>query len=111
MAHQTAYHVILMDCDLPIKDGWQATREIRDRERRHGGHGGRRVPILAVTANAMRGDRERCLDAGMDGYLAKSVQRISLLQMMGFWYGHTAVAKPRDPTHLFISFRESNCIL
>jgi len=64
---------------------WQATREIRDWEASHGGHGGKRLSILAATANAMIGDRERCLNSGMDGYLTKPVQRKSLLQMIGFW--------------------------
>ena len=65
-------------------------------EQRSGGHGGRRVPILAATANAMRGDHERCLDAGMDGYLSKPVQRKSLLQMMGFWICKRDDCSPED---------------
>jgi PAS domain S-box-containing protein len=64
MAQQTPYAAILMDCNMPIKNGWQATSEIREWERTSGGHGGKRVPIIAVTANAMFGDRERCIDAG-----------------------------------------------
>ena len=63
-ARTTPYDVILMDCDLPLQDGWQATREIRKWELACGGHGGECVPVIAVTANAMSGDRERCLDAG-----------------------------------------------
>ena len=82
-AQQTPYDAVLMDCDLPLKDGWQATREIRKWEVACGGHGGKRVPIIAVTANAMRGDRERCLEEGMDDYLSKPVQRVSLLQTAG----------------------------
>jgi len=63
-AQKTLYDIILMDCIMPIKDGWQATGEIREWERTCGGHGGKRVPIIAVTAHAMCGDRERCIDAG-----------------------------------------------
>jgi CheY-like chemotaxis protein len=63
-ARETPYLCILMDCEMPLKDGWQATREIRAWELTCGGHGGKRVPIIAVTANAMQGDREHCLDAG-----------------------------------------------
>ena len=59
------YDAILMDCRMPDLDGLEATRRIRARDL------GPRVPILALTANAMTGDRDRCLDAGMDGFIAK----------------------------------------
>ena len=62
-----AFDAMLMDCQMPDVDGFEATRRIRENEQ----GSGRRVPIVALTANAVKGDRERCLQAGMDGYLPK----------------------------------------
>jgi two-component system sensor histidine kinase/response regulator len=64
------YDLVLMDIQMPEMDGLEATRAIRAREGQRGGH----TPIVAMTAHAMKGDRERCLEAGMDGYVAKPIR-------------------------------------
>jgi PAS domain S-box-containing protein len=84
-----AYDLILMDCQMPVMDGFQATRAIR-------AQGGRRVPIIALTANAMEGERERCLDAGMDDYLAKPVRPEDLAAKLKQWLGAPAPASPES---------------
>ena len=65
------FDVVLMDIQMPEMDGLDATRAIRVQERDRGG----RTPIIAMTANAMAGDREMCTEAGMDGYIAKPVKK------------------------------------
>jgi CheY-like chemotaxis protein len=71
------FDCVLMDCQMPDVDGFEATRRIRAL-----GAESARVPIVALTANALTGDRERCLSAGMDGYLAKPVRREELAEML-----------------------------
>jgi CheY-like chemotaxis protein/HPt (histidine-containing phosphotransfer) domain-containing protein len=68
------FDVVLMDVQMPEMGGLEAAAAIRQRERQHGGH----IPIVAMTAHAMAGDRERCLAAGMDGYLAKPIDPVAL---------------------------------
>jgi len=77
------YDLVLMDCQMPVLDGYSATRGWREHESTD--LSGPRLPIIAMTANAMAGDRQRCLDAGMDDYLAKPVTRGQLEQCLNRW--------------------------
>jgi CheY-like chemotaxis protein len=83
------FDLVLMDVQMPEISGFEATAAIRQRE-----HGtGRRLPIVAMTAHAMKGDRERCLEAGMDGYVAKPIQAGELFEVIE----RTVSAEPAGP--------------
>jgi CheY-like chemotaxis protein len=89
------YDAVLMDCQMPVMDGFAATGEIRRREQTSGAA---RVPIIALTANAMEGDRERCLDAGMDDFLCKPFTQQQLATQLRRWLALRALpeAERRD---------------
>jgi signal transduction histidine kinase/CheY-like chemotaxis protein len=99
------YDLVLMDCQMPVMDGYTATRRWREHE---AATGGRRLPIVAMTANAMAGDRQKCLDAGMDDYLAKPVTRGELERCLFHWQqvsaqqaaAHSAAAAASPPATL-----------
>ena len=98
------YDAVLMDCQMPEMDGFQATATIRLREAGEGATASapRRVPILALTANAMQGDRERCIAVGMDDYLAKPFTKDQLAAMLARWIvpGRASAAIPGDASHV-----------
>ncbi len=77
-----AYDLVLMDMQMPVMDGYEATRHIRNPESTVRNH---KIPIIAMTANAMVGDREKCLTAGMNGYVSKPVDPSALADELGNW--------------------------
>lgn len=98
------YDLLLMDCQMPIMDGFTATRVIRHYELEHKR---RRIPIIAMTANAMQGDRERCLEVGMDDYVSKPIDAHKLQLVLQTWLPdstrqnddekvHAVETKPRE---------------
>ena len=91
------YDLVLMDCEMPEVDGYEATRRIRNPAT---GTLNPRIPIVAVTANAMPGDREKCLACGMDDYLPKPIEPDELTQVLAKWTDQPARADrcsaPRD---------------
>ena len=74
---QEKFDLVLMDVQMPEMGGFEATSHVRTREQATGEH----IPIIALTAHAMTGDRERCLEAGMDGYVSKPIQEKDLLRV------------------------------
>jgi CheY-like chemotaxis protein/HPt (histidine-containing phosphotransfer) domain-containing protein len=87
------FDVVLMDVQMPEVDGLEATRLIRQREQQAGG----RVPIIAMTAHALKGDRERCLEAGMDEYVSKPIRERQLLAALRAVLNEDGPPLPADP--------------
>jgi CheY-like chemotaxis protein/HPt (histidine-containing phosphotransfer) domain-containing protein len=94
------FDLVLMDVQMPEMDGFEATRAIRQREAQTGQH----LPILAMTAHALKGDRERCLDAGMDDYVAKPIRAAQLVQAIDSLL--SSRAKVRSESHPPLALEE-----
>ncbi len=102
LLEKNRYDAVLMDCQMPILDGYSATQRRRASE---SARGLPRVPIIAMTANAMIGDREKCIDAGMDDYLSKPINRSILTETLHRWIRPkpTAVKSPEPPARAPLS--------
>ncbi|WP_024545683.1 PAS domain-containing protein [Picosynechococcus sp. NKBG15041c] len=90
------YDLILMDCLMPKMNGYQATQFIRQGE---GGDRHRQIPIIALTANAMKGDRDKCLAAGMDDYLSKPLNPQTLKEVLDYWLEQSSGTQVGDRPH------------
>jgi signal transduction histidine kinase/DNA-binding response OmpR family regulator len=84
MLSKNDYDIVFMDCQMPVMDGYECTQKIRDPKTNVKNHG---AIIIAMTANAMDGDRDRCIEAGMNDYISKPITRESVIRTIGRWCG------------------------
>jgi two-component system sensor histidine kinase/response regulator len=87
------FDLVLMDIQMPGMDGFEATAAIREKEQRAGGH----IPIVAMTAHALKGDQERCVAAGMDGYVSKPIRTSDLFSAIESLLTNKSSAPASEP--------------
>jgi len=100
---RVSYSAVLMDVQMPEMDGFEATRAIREWEQEHGSH----IPIIAMTAHAMQGDRERCLEAGMDDYVSKPLEPKVLFNVLDRWVQGNLAAEHAEPVQDYSAGRDA----
>ncbi len=102
MISENSFDLIFMDCQMPVMDGYQATAEIRRREveEKQNNHS----LIIALTANVVEGDREKCLAAGMDDYIGKPFKLDDIMEVLSRWSGGESSEKARSESHCASSF-------
>jgi CheY-like chemotaxis protein len=93
---KNTFDLILMDIQMPGMDGFEATSEIREKEKRNGGH----IPIVAMTAHALKGDQERCVAAGMDGYVSKPIRTSELFSAIESLLANKSAARAGEAADL-----------
>lgn len=91
-----SFDLVLMDIQMPGMNGFDATSAIRAKEKRTGGH----IPIVAMTAHALKGDQERCISAGMDGYVSKPIRTSELFSAIESLLANKSSAPASDPANL-----------
>ncbi len=96
------FDVVLMDCQMPVIDGYETTRCVRKNETSD-----RHLPIIAMTANAMVGDRQKCLDSGMDDYMSKPINPDKLTMILGKWLRADMIEKAEKEDRIFVSKTET----
>lgn len=98
------YDIILMDWKMPVTDGLKCTLQIRELQEQQG----KRIPIIAVTAHALQGDRERCLNAGMDDYISKPFTLEYLREKICYWVGSEPHTQSERESSKFRDHTEQN---
>ena len=101
-----SYDMIFMDVQMPVMDGLEASRKIRDAEGQNG-----HVPIIAMTAYALQGDNQRCLEAGMDDYVSKPLDTRRLIQVMHKWTKRTIGMVPASTNVETVKLKDADVFL